>query len=287
MQNNNKADEINKPSQGFLKLMRSPETEELLLNDPLAFALLANIALRARYRTKFDVHGLKFGQALVGDYKEIGFSRQQYRTRLQRLVECGLVTTRPTPRGTIATLASTDVFSINLPLTSGENAKKRPTVLPMKNSARQPTANQQLTNSQPLTKIVRRKEGKNDDNARETVATQRANKKSSSSIWSSSLEEAKNDPLWPQFEAYCISNGGSPTLKGWNTWRPKQSTTSRQHRRASGEITGRSLPIANRNKIINRLNERKQRIMRTFPDGKYEPWAEKDLAAIQRQLKKL
>jgi hypothetical protein len=110
---------------------------------------------------------------------------------------------------------------------------------------------------------------------RETVATQRANGKSSS-VWSLSLEEAKKDSLWPEFEAYCISNGGSPTLKGWNTWRPKQS----QPKHAG-------LPIAQRNKIINRLNERKARIMRTFPDGKLADWAEHDLASIQQQLEEL
>jgi len=47
------------------------------------------------------------------------------------------------------------------------------------------------------------------------------------------------------------------------------------------------LPIAKRNRIINNLNERKARIMRTFPDGDYEPWAVEELASIQQKLAKL
>jgi hypothetical protein len=47
------------------------------------------------------------------------------------------------------------------------------------------------------------------------------------------------------------------------------------------------MPIAQRNRIINGLNERKARIMGTFPDGHYAPWAVEDLGKIQRQLEKL
>ena len=152
---------------GFVKLMRSPETHELLLNDPLSFALLANIALRARWRTKFDMRGLKFGEALMGDFGEIGFTRQQYRTRLKRLRECGLVTTRPTPRGTIVRLHSTAVFDLGLCpndcLTSQQKARIQPPTLRGKPAFSQPTVNQPTTNSQPLTNNDRRKERKNDE----------------------------------------------------------------------------------------------------------------------------
>jgi hypothetical protein len=142
-----KRDTTSRQQQGFIKLMRSPESQELLLNDPLGFALLAVIAMRARWRSAFDVRGLTFGEALVGDYKKIGFTRKQYRTRLTRLAECGLVSTRPTPRGTIARLTSTDVFDLNLwsdeCLTSHEPAKnrplKRPTVSRGKNDSERPS----------------------------------------------------------------------------------------------------------------------------------------------------
>src|SRR5438874_12837877 len=114
--NDNDSNEESKPAPfGFLKLMRSPESLELLHSDPLAFTLLTVIAQRARWRTAFDVRGLNFGEALIGDYKEMGLSRQQYRTRLDRLVKCGFVTIRATPKGTIAKLTSTAVFDINLP----------------------------------------------------------------------------------------------------------------------------------------------------------------------------
>src|SRR5207245_9311504 len=113
---------------------------------------------------------------------------------------------------------------------------------------------------------------------RATPATQSANGKSSSSILS--LEEAIKHPLWPDFQAYCESEGGSATLKGFNTWLPKQV----QRNGAPKHARSRSMPIAHRNKIINRLNEEKARIIGTFPDGRYAQWAEERLANIQSQL---
>jgi hypothetical protein len=47
------------------------------------------------------------------------------------------------------------------------------------------------------------------------------------------------------------------------------------------------MSIAHRNKLINRLNERKARVMHTFPDGHYAPWATEELAKIQRALETL
>jgi hypothetical protein len=104
---------------GFVKLMRSDFTLELL-HDPLAFALLAQIAYRARWHAGFDVDGLEVGEALIGDFKNCGMTRWQYRGRLARLVKWGFVTARPTNKGTIAKLVSTAVFD----LTSARNAKK-------------------------------------------------------------------------------------------------------------------------------------------------------------------
>jgi hypothetical protein len=89
-----------------------------------------------------------------------------------------------------------------------------------------------------LSKTTRSKTTSDDDTraharTRETAAGQRANGKSSSSVWSSNLEEAQKDSLWLQFENYCLSNGGAPTLKGWNTWRPKQSANGAKPRLAA------------------------------------------------------
>jgi hypothetical protein len=93
---------------------------------------------------------------------------------------------------------------------------------------------QQRANRGPLTKKERTKECKNDDNAREANAERiESDQQASSSLNFSSLEEAEKDSLWPQFENYCSSNGGGPTLKGWNTWRPKQSAKEAKPRLAS------------------------------------------------------
>jgi hypothetical protein len=171
MERNDVANESNKP--GFLKLMRTPETHELLHSDPLAFTLLTVIALRARWRTAFNVRGLKCGEALLGDYKAIGLTRQQYRTRLDRLVKCGLLTIRSTRRGTIASLTSTAVFDINLPPPNKRlTNKNQPSNSRVKASPCQPTTNQQPTNSQPLTNNDRKKEQKNDELI--TVRTKKA-----------------------------------------------------------------------------------------------------------------
>ncbi len=145
MKPNNK-DAKSKPTPGFLMFMRSPESQELL-RDLLAFALLALIAFRARWRSAFDADGLEIGEALIGDYKKCGMTRRQGRTRLARLVKWGLISIRPTPKGTIAKLISTAVFDINSPpnewLTSEANAtnrpSERPTVSPLTNQAERPT----------------------------------------------------------------------------------------------------------------------------------------------------
>ncbi|NLH40692.1 MAG: hypothetical protein GX448_02540 [Planctomycetes bacterium] len=97
---------------GFIKLNRSPETLELL-NDPNAFTLLTVIALRARRTDEFNIHNLKRGQALIGDYKKCGLTHSQYRTAMKHLGRWGLVAFRPTSRGTIATLLDHRVYDIN------------------------------------------------------------------------------------------------------------------------------------------------------------------------------
>src|SRR5438093_7151831 len=98
---------------GFIKFRRSPESEQLL-HDPLSFGLLAVIASRARWRrSRFSLNGLGPGEAFIGDHKTCGMTRQQYRTRVARLVKWGLISVRLTRRGTIAKLTSTTVSDIN------------------------------------------------------------------------------------------------------------------------------------------------------------------------------
>ncbi|MGB8805040.1 MAG: hypothetical protein WCC93_08955, partial [Chthoniobacterales bacterium] len=64
---------------GYIKFICSPEAEEIL-SDPAAFALLALIARRAWWRSRFNTKGLEVGEALIGirDYETLGITEQQY-----------------------------------------------------------------------------------------------------------------------------------------------------------------------------------------------------------------
>lgn len=92
-------------SQGFIKLNRE-KGFELLEEDPQAFLLLTQIALRAR-RTdgEYSKIALKANQAFIGDPKKAGLSRQKYRNAQKRLTRYGLATFQPTNKGTYAGIA--------------------------------------------------------------------------------------------------------------------------------------------------------------------------------------
>lgn len=96
----------------FVKMMKSKKTIELM-KDPNAFALYAQIAIRAKRTNGFSVHGLEVGEALIGDYKTIGLTERKYRTAKDKLRRWGLVTTRSTNKGTIAKIINSEVFDIN------------------------------------------------------------------------------------------------------------------------------------------------------------------------------
>jgi hypothetical protein len=221
-----KRDTTFRRKQGFVKLMRSPFTIELL-RDPLAFALLTMIALRARRQRGLD--GLQAGEALIGDHDSYGLTRQQYRSRCAKLGKSGLVAFRKTNRGTIARLVSIDVFDINEG--APEHDKNQPSEQPSNPRVKeahcqpptQPSNNQRTTSN----KDERMKE--HDDNARELGAELVELNQQSSIL---NLEEAKKHPHWRQFAAYCRSKGGSPTLKGFNTWLKKQP--SLPHKSSNG-----------------------------------------------------
>jgi len=94
--------------------MRTDDVIELL-RFPIALALLTQIALRARRTVEqFNPHHLKLGEALIGDYRSIGATRQQYRTAKRQLVEWGVITIRVTIKGTIARLSNFQVFDVNV-----------------------------------------------------------------------------------------------------------------------------------------------------------------------------
>jgi hypothetical protein len=96
----------------FVKMMKSRKTIELM-KDPNAFALLSQIAFRAKRTNDFSVYGLEIGEALIGDYKSIGLTERKYRTAKAKLREWGFVTTKATNKGTIAKLINSEVFDIN------------------------------------------------------------------------------------------------------------------------------------------------------------------------------
>ncbi len=56
---------------------------------------------------------MEAGEALIGDHGEIGLTRKQYRTRLERLKAANLISAKGGNRGTIARLMDTRVFDIN------------------------------------------------------------------------------------------------------------------------------------------------------------------------------
>lgn len=117
-------------------LKRSDDTLALLSN-PNAFALLTIIAIRARRTDSFNVHSLKPGEALVGDYASCGLTRQQYRTALSKLEMWKFIATTATNKGTIATLADTRIYDINKSEPNQQDNHPATT--------QQPTDNQQTT----------------------------------------------------------------------------------------------------------------------------------------------
>ena len=100
-------------SGAFLQLVRSKETEELM-KDPNSFMLLTQIAYRARRTDEFNVIDLEPGEALIGDYRNIGLSERKYRTAKNKLEKWKFATFKPTSKGTIAKLINSRVFDINI-----------------------------------------------------------------------------------------------------------------------------------------------------------------------------
>jgi hypothetical protein len=139
---------------GFIMFNRRDETMELL-RDPHAFALLALIAQRARWRTLLSSDGLEIGEAMLGDCENFGMTRAIYRNRLKKLIRWEQITTRRTNKGTIAKLISSLVFDINQTARDHpESHQER-----QQNANGKPSENHQKTNGEPLTKKGRREEG--------------------------------------------------------------------------------------------------------------------------------
>lgn len=99
-------------SRRWVALYCVDESLALIQNHPNAFLLLAQIAMRARWKD-CPITKLKQGQALIGDWQNGGLTSDgAYRYAKDVLSECGLATFEGTNKGTIATLANSMIFSI-------------------------------------------------------------------------------------------------------------------------------------------------------------------------------
>lgn len=140
----------------FIKLARAEDSEllqHMIQHDHNAFILLTVIAQRARrVRNHHPASGRKQFEAEIGDYRACGLSEQNYRTAKKHLEKWGLVTIKPTSKGTIATLLNGSVFDIN-----PEDANEP--------DNRQQTDGQRTGNGRPTTKKNDKKE-KNGENGR-------------------------------------------------------------------------------------------------------------------------
>lgn len=99
---------------GWLAMHRGEETDLLQARHPTAFLLLCQVARRARWRREpCTITGLHFGQAMVGDWKAAGLdSEKAYRHAKGVLERAGLVAFKGANKGTIATLVSKGIFSL-------------------------------------------------------------------------------------------------------------------------------------------------------------------------------
>ena len=97
----------------FIKFMRSTNARELM-KCPKSFILLAQIAQRARRNGELNIQNLRSGEALIGDYKSIGLTEQEYRTAKKNLEKLRIATFRGTTKGTVACLTDNTIFDINV-----------------------------------------------------------------------------------------------------------------------------------------------------------------------------
>ena len=129
--------------EGFIRLRRSRILSDLML-DEKAWKLLGIIASRARWNDGPNEHNLKIGEALVGDYKPMKFTREEYGQALRRLeTKWHQITTHGTSRGTIATLIESAVFDLSQPpnkcVTSKTQPSKQPPVFTGETAKEQPS----------------------------------------------------------------------------------------------------------------------------------------------------
>ena len=112
-------------SESFIKLIRSDKMRGLIREHPNAFILLTIIADRVQWQDD-PIKGLKSGECRIGDWENIGLTRQQYRTALNILVSKDFLkiletcrdrkksTTGSTTKGTKVKLLDSSIYDTNL-----------------------------------------------------------------------------------------------------------------------------------------------------------------------------
>ena len=138
------------PEVPYFKCYRSEVVNELLAASKNAFLLLYQIACRAKRTDSFNRYNLAIGEALVGDFKNIGLTEGQYREAKKFLAKHHFATFKGTTKGTIATLINFDVFNPNLEDSNGQHNT--------------PATNQRRTNNEPTTTNKNDKNENNDKN---------------------------------------------------------------------------------------------------------------------------
>jgi hypothetical protein len=123
----------------YFMARRNPEAFELLRRHRPSFVLLYVIAYRAQRTSAFNRFNLKPGEALLGDWRACGLTRQEYRTAQHILREGHFATFKATSKGTVATLTNSTIFDINAEGTNQQNNQRL--------TIGQPSANHQLTTS--------------------------------------------------------------------------------------------------------------------------------------------
>lgn len=110
---------------GFIKFNRGDNSKELLKSRN-SFVLLALIACRTKRTDDLSIEGLEVGEALIGDFKACGLTRQEHRTALNNLKKWEFITTKITNKGTIVKLIDARVFNINKELINHQATIKQP-----------------------------------------------------------------------------------------------------------------------------------------------------------------
>lgn len=201
-------------SQRFIKYIPSEKATWLRENYPNAFLLLMLIAERAR-RENGHPDGLIIGDAILGDPKKAGLSRQKYRTAIEKLEEFGFIkiisngkqfflreksTIRITINSYLVNLCNSEIWDINSNDTNQQN-------------------NQRATNEQPQTRKNKKEKEIKETNKEKIVMLPCNADKSADAAYlplSHSAKEEDSEALEAWFDMHRIIVD-KPVIKNWLT----------------------------------------------------------------------